>query len=183
MTTPAPLTLGDLATSLKGMSRADFLARHPHPFLFRQNEPGGAVEGLATTTAFNTMGLDPKKIRARAQKILTTPIFPVVKREGGNAFGLMVTMGRAANNDIVFPDQQVSKFHASLSKNHQGQWTLTDASSNGTWVDGVKLETRTPCPLRLDSSIDLARAVSLSFLVPERVFAEVESIWRREAHA
>ena len=177
-----PATLGEFASAVKGSRRADFLKQYPDPFLIRQNEPGAPFDKNSTTTAFNTMALNPEKIRARARAILATPIFPFKKRSGSNAFGLMITVGRAANNDIVLVDQQVSKFHASFSKNVQGQWTITDASSNGTWVDGTRLEPRVARPLTAGASIDLARAALLLFTPPERMFDEIETIWRREGH-
>jgi hypothetical protein len=173
-----PATIGDFAVSLKGTTRGDFLARFPHPFLVRQNDAGQPGRNLSTTS-FNTMAMDPQKIRARAREVLLLPIFAVTKRAGGNAFGLMITMGRAPNNDIVFHETQISKFHANFAKSAKGEWTITDSSSNGTWVDGKRLEARVAQTLRADSSIELAHAVVLTFLTPERAFDEVESILRR----
>ncbi len=178
-----PPTLGEFAAALKGTRRPDYLARFPEPFLLRQNEPGAPFDRSSTTTAFNTMALTPEKIRSRARAILAIPIYAFRKRLNGNAFGLMITVGRAANNDIVLVDQQVSKFHANFARNVQGQWTITDSSSNGTWVDGRRLETRTAQPLLPGASIDLAHAVLLSFLPAERMFDEIETVWRREGLA
>ena len=65
---------------------------------------------------------------------------PVAKRLGGNPFANMITIGRAANNDIVLAEGSVSKFHAFL-RTTEGGLLLVDAdSSNGTYVNGTRLD-------------------------------------------
>ena len=66
-------------------------------------------------------------------------IAPLMKR--ANSFG-MVTVGRAINNDIVLPYEDISKCHAFFVSKPEG-WSLMDAgSTNGTFVRGKKLEPR-----------------------------------------
>ncbi len=59
----------------------------------------------------------------------------------GNAFALGITVGRTENNDVVLPDQSVSRFHAYFQLDSRlGGWKLVDAESkNGTWVGALKL--------------------------------------------
>jgi tRNA A-37 threonylcarbamoyl transferase component Bud32 len=55
------------------------------------------------------------------------------------------TIGRTAGNDIIVPDPTVSRRHARLVF-HGGQWYLEDLdSSNGTFVNGVRIAR--PAPL------------------------------------
>jgi pSer/pThr/pTyr-binding forkhead associated (FHA) protein len=71
---------------------------------------------------------------------------------------MMVTVGRAANNDIVLPYDSISKFHAYFS-NVGNTWTLTDAkSTNGSFVMGRKLDGDLKEKLDLDKNpvLDLA---------------------------
>jgi hypothetical protein len=51
----------------------------------------------------------------------------------------VVRLGRAADNDVVISDQNVSRYHAQLRWVQSG-WLVYDlTSTNGTWVDGDRL--------------------------------------------
>ena len=55
----------------------------------------------------------------------------------------MVTVGRAEDNDLVLGDPEVSRHHARLEPDGQG-WRAVDlGSTNGTWVNGVRLNAAT----------------------------------------
>lgn len=98
------------------------------------------------TLAGGDAGLDPR--------FLT--ITSVVKRPGANPFSLMVTIGRAANNDIQISFSEISKFHAYLTRG-EGHWTLTDAgSTNGTFLGGSRLKPRSPTQVEYGVEIGLA---------------------------
>ena len=58
---------------------------------------------------FSTVQFDPARIAKEREE---ARILPIQKREDGNAFGLMITLGRANNNDLVINDSRISKFHA-----------------------------------------------------------------------
>jgi hypothetical protein len=51
----------------------------------------------------------------------------------------MVTVGRAEDNDLVLADPEVSRHHARLEPDGQGWRTVDLGSTNGTWVNGVRL--------------------------------------------
>ncbi|HEX2280401.1 MAG TPA: DUF3662 and FHA domain-containing protein [Thermomicrobiales bacterium] len=54
-----------------------------------------------------------------------------------------VRVGRAADNDLVLTDPEVSRHHARLETDGQG-WRIVDlGSTNGTWVNGERLGTGT----------------------------------------
>ncbi len=56
----------------------------------------------------------------------------------------IVNIGRADYCDIVIPDDSVSSQHAKLTR-REGVWVLTDlGSTNGTLVDGEKVEGDVP---------------------------------------
>jgi hypothetical protein len=57
----------------------------------------------------------------------------------------VVTVGRAESNDHVLSDAQVSRRHARLEANKSGDgWHVVDLSStNGTWVNGTRVEQAT----------------------------------------
>ena len=56
----------------------------------------------------------------------------------------IVNIGRADYNDMQIPDDSVSSQHAKLTR-REGIWVLTDlGSTNGTMVDGERIEGDTP---------------------------------------
>jgi pSer/pThr/pTyr-binding forkhead associated (FHA) protein len=64
-----------------------------------------------------------------------------------NPFAGMVTLGRAANNDVCLYSGSVSKVHAYFQQDAE-RWTVRDGgSANGTFVDGVRLDANVPTPL------------------------------------
>jgi len=56
----------------------------------------------------------------------------------------IVNIGRADYNDIMLDDESVSSQHAKLTR-REGLWILVDlGSTNGTMVDGERIEEDTP---------------------------------------
>lgn len=116
-------SLYPFVTALHKQGAEAFLEAHPHPVL--------VVHPFA------------EKARAKFQTVTSdagegtgTSVAAVAKREGANAFGMMITIGRAANNDIVIRAPDVSKFHAYVRRDGE-RWQITDAGSRfGTAVDG-----------------------------------------------
>lgn len=65
----------------------------------------------------------------------------------------VVTIGRGSQNDIVLADDSVSTTHARLEYQDDG-WRLTDLeSTNGTFVDSVRLAPGAPTPLQYGASV------------------------------
>ncbi len=90
----------------------------------------------------------------------------IKKREGANHFGIMVTIGRAKNNDIQIPAGEVSKFHAYVMFKG-AEASITDAGSTcGTRVgDRVLESTKERAPLSDGDKVYLGN-VQLTFLSP-----------------
>ncbi|MGQ9525238.1 MAG: FHA domain-containing protein [Armatimonadota bacterium] len=91
---------------------------------------------------------------------------PVLLGEDGKVVSLrngVNTIGRREGNDIVIPDPYVSSRHAEISL-QEGTVTLTDkASTNGTLVNGERIEPNTPKELHDGDTVTFAR-VSFRFL-------------------
>src|SRR5207302_10503529 len=72
-------------------------------------------------------------------------------RKVQSTFPSMITVGRTDNNDLVVPDEQVSKFHAFFRLVGE-RVEISDAGSrNGTFVGGRRIESRgasVPLPAR-----------------------------------
>jgi FHA domain len=59
-----------------------------------------------------------------------------------------VTLGRESHNDLVLESSTVSRDHAAFSF-RDGRWYLEDrGSSNGTFLNGTRVQPGTPLPLR-----------------------------------
>jgi len=154
----------EFAKRFAPLSEEAFTERVTRPHLYFPNLPE-----LAPEEHFRTIRLVPG---AAPPDIGLQGILAVDKAES-NAFGMMITLGRAANNDLVVPDQRVSKFHAYLRR--QGDtWTLTDANStNGTRVDGVPVPPHQGVPLRSGAQIELSQAIEILFLEPPELYSKV----------
>jgi hypothetical protein len=65
----------------------------------------------------------------------------------------VVSIGSGPQNDVVIPDDSVSKIHARLEY-ADGAWRLTDLNStNGTYVEGVRLAPEVPTPVDYGFSV------------------------------
>lgn len=93
----------------------------------------------------------------------------LVKRPG-NAFPQFVSVGRAANNDLVIAVERVSKFHAYFT-NEGGRWSITDyRSTNGTKLNGEKLEPNQPHAVTTGDTVEFGDQVELRFLEPAALY-------------
>jgi len=79
-------------------------------------------------------------------------VYPLVKKPGA-AFAAKITVGRTQNNDVVFNDVTVSRFHAYLRPS-SNDWQVCDAGSkNGTCLGGQKLPARRETAIAAGTSI------------------------------
>lgn len=109
----------------------------------------------------------------------------LLKRPGSNAFATMITIGRAANNDVEVPAKDVSKFHAYVRTEADGTMSFTDAGSSfGTTLDGRKLEPRFErAPLVDGVEIRLGSTVRMVFVAAAHVQQRVIDLIPRSASA
>ena len=139
-------------SAVTSMSRQDFVTRYAGRFLCVLLEESDSED----TPAFRTLGgvMPPRRGGA------TLHVYPLVKRDAANPFSMMITFGRAPNNDLYVELSQVSKFHGYFSQAGEA-WQVTDAgSTNGTYVDGVRLEPRRPALVEPGSQLRLGEATA-----------------------
>ena len=151
-------------------SREEFLRAHPEPVFVVEPFVHDAQAKFHTTAGAGAPGTGHAVARVR-------------KREGANAFGIMVTIGRAKNNDIELMAPDVSKFHAYLMQGADGGWAITDAGSTyGTEVGGRRLQPRTDrVALKVGSQVRVG-SVRLTFLDPPAFYEYLKNPERaREA--
>lgn len=158
----------------------DFIARFPHAALvFRAG--GGADPGFDTVhgvgpepeTATDLPLLSPHDAlvapegvaEAVGDELLLDDVQFLVKSTR-NPFRDMITVGRSSNNDLVLVQPTVSKVHATFVRDDSG-WSIIDpGSTNGTSVDGRRLERGKAARLHDNTRVQLGSDVVAHFFTP-----------------
>jgi hypothetical protein len=118
---------------ITSMTREQFIARMPHPFLLITQRPAETEAGFTTLT-------DEKRPVRKAVEILE------IVKAPNNPYPDRISIGRARNCDVVLRDPSVSKLHAHFL---QSKFELIDlGSQNGTCVNGHPLLRDRAHPLR-----------------------------------
>lgn len=75
------------------------------------------------------------------------------------------SIGRDLNCDIVFNDTTdvISRRHALLNVTSSGKMTIIDQSSNGTYVNGIRISQNVPVPITRKDTISLAHVAKLDW--------------------
>lgn len=137
---------------------------------------GGALPGLSRTESEDEADTTRVGIAALSQ-LPGDPLVIELKKSNQrmNAFALGVTVGRTENNDVVFPDESVSRFHGYFREEAGGtRWTFTDAgSTNGTFVAGVPLVPSKAFLLGARTQMRFG-SVEVLFLMPDALWAFIE---------
>ena len=134
------LLIKDFISVVSFLGRDEFLQRFAHPFLIQLSQE----ENPQDAPGFGTISGNIQKIMVE-QELANCRVLKIAK-QASNAFSMMVTVGRAENNDIIIRNGKVSKFHAYFNETGS-DWFITDGnSSNGTFVNGERLKPgdRTP---------------------------------------
>ena len=129
----APTKLPQFVQQEASLPREQFLKAFGVPILVQLTEPNAPPAKVS----FGTMSSRKEDMIFGESGLYVFPL----KKTATNAFAMMVTVGRATNNDIVLPYDSISKFHAYFSIAPGGGWILVDAKSmNGTFLEGRQLE-------------------------------------------
>ncbi len=86
-----------------------------------------------------------------------------------------VSIGRGSSSDVQLPDTTVSASHASVRVHQTGYAAFDEGSTNGTFVNGVRIASGRPKPLRSGDVIhvgNFAIAVEVAVAVPAGTTAE-----------
>ena len=122
----APATL----SGMQAIRNRDALAAPEAPTDLARNSTG----------AFRLLDVAKQKSRPLPERGARPLVLPLRKVQ--STFPSMITVGRTDDNDLVVPDEQVSKFHA-FFRIVGDRIELSDAGSrNGTFVGGRRLEAR-----------------------------------------
>lgn len=161
------ITIEAFRLQVEGTTLEKFVAAWPMPFLLQMNaSEANPLSPLETVRGpINTD-------ETRRDMTPPVPLFvhPIRKRHDHKT--PTITLGRSPQNDLVLDEPAVSRFHGAFLP--EGDiWTFVDKSSGGTWVDGRKIPTLRPYPLRPGSAIALGNSVYVTFLTPQMCFEAV----------
>jgi hypothetical protein len=123
------------------MTKAQFEAAHPHPFLLRRREPrrGETHQDWTERVAFDTGVVMPNQAPVSPPGLEDAQIFPVLKAPK-NPFPERISVGRALNCDLCLREASVSKLHAHFQNVAPDGGMLTDVkSANGTRINGKRI--------------------------------------------
>jgi pSer/pThr/pTyr-binding forkhead associated (FHA) protein len=161
-TTKSGLHIEDLRPDVARLSPEEFQDRYGDAFLllssagFKQPESATSTEvlllDLGDEVGERTAGVSVRVIPIRASK---------------NSLTHLITVGRAAKNDVKISDISVSRFHAFFKRSPAGGFQLQDAgSSNGTIVNETSVCTKEAGPPAAVKSGDNIRfgQVDVTFL-------------------
>lgn len=89
-----------------------------------------------------------------------------LKKSERNPFAALITVGRARNNDVVIEHPTVSKLHVIFTKVGPGWQVSDEGSSNGTFLNGVKLTAREKRSVAEGDSLRLGPDIVARFFEP-----------------
>ncbi len=159
----------------QAMDDEQFLAKHGRAFLVHFGEIGEQLLRAARpqrTLAFRGEVTSANVVTPMRVLKANFLVYPVIWT-GRSPYPRMITVGRTRNNDIILPDESVSKFHAffrsATTAPHlpAGVMTVQDGGSrNGTFVDGAQVpnaRTGGPVPIASGAQVRIG-SIQLTFL-------------------
>ena len=121
-----------IRTDLFGTRVTQRAARSDRPVPRQAQQPGGRSAGRQRRGA-------PTKLVVTQGSLAGTTVA---------LQGQTITLGRAHDSTIVLDDDYASSRHARIYPDRDGQWIVEDLrSTNGTYLDRMRLTTPTPIPL------------------------------------
>lgn len=89
-----------------------------------------------------------------------------------------ITIGRGDRCNIVIDDNRVSRQHAILRIYPLGKMEIVDQSQNGTWVNGVRIKSGMPFPIKRKDVVNFAGASQLNWsMVPNPMKCVWYAVW------
>jgi hypothetical protein len=147
-----PVYVNEYADELKKVGRESFVRTYPNPVLIVASLAGtlddGAQQGASTAVVSGATDL-------LHVTRLVGRVFVIVK--GRYSPPGPVTIGRTNDNDVAFPDYSVSKRHCQLAVVGRELRLIDNGSTNGTFLNGLRLAQRKPVVLNTGDTVTLGR--------------------------
>ena len=142
-----------------------FARAYPHPWLLRESKARSPSGSSGATM-----------LMPAAAVVASDGLALAIALEPARAGATQVTLGRGHACDVELEDGTLSQLHCVFLKAKDG-WAVEDVgSTNGTWVDGSRLNTRQAVPVADGARIQAAQVLL--------TFHDSPGLWRRlEAEA
>ncbi|MBX3468085.1 MAG: FHA domain-containing protein [Planctomycetes bacterium] len=157
---------------------AGFALAYPHPALTLR-VPTGAPAAPAKQVSLNDT-LDDEGVMALLGDPLDRTHVAFLLKSQRNPFGNIISVGRAASNDVCIDHSSVSKVHAVFTC-VGASWKVSDRKAkNGLYVNRVQLDPGASAPLEDGALIALGTQVEGTFHTPRGLWAFLELVRMRE---
>jgi hypothetical protein len=150
----ASVYLTDYADELKRVGEVVFRRRHPAPVLIVTGRAAELVAGPEGSSREITLLSKPAAGHAQALALMHR-VFPILKAPFSPRGPVLV--GRTSDNDVAIPEYSISKRHC-FFEFQPGEISLFDCgSTNGTLLNGRRLEPKKATRLNGGEIITLGR--------------------------
>ncbi|MFT3925344.1 MAG: FHA domain-containing protein [Myxococcales bacterium] len=164
-------SLAHYARTMAKLTETAFLAQISCPVLV---ESARVEVGAGGPSSFRTEYLDESDVSSRILPPDRREVLLLKKRVGA-AFSGHISIGRTPNLDLCIARTGVSKFHAYILE-ADGGYQITDKdSTNGTFVDGVRLSAGGTMKLRDGAEVRFATH-SFMFMLPGSFLKMLRSV-------
>jgi hypothetical protein len=141
-TTTSILRIEDLRSDAAQLSPEEFEDRHGDAFLLLSST---GFKPPMSTSSTEVLLLELDEEAGERTAGVSIRIMPI--RAAKSSHTHLITVGRAAKNDVAIADISISRFHAFFKRNSAGGFQLHDAgSTNGTMVNESSVCTKEAGP-------------------------------------
>ena len=170
MSPPENHALNHLRERAAHLSLEQFLQQRPDAVLiFRQLSPLNPAEEERSCFHTGHVAMFTSERAAPPAEL----VCHVITKRPGAIFGGQLTVGRTRNTDVCINHPKVSKLHAYFTRSGQGaalRYHIVDAgSTNGTWLNGLRLEGDQPRAIADGDSLRFGQPVC-AFYAPTGLY-------------
>ena len=147
--------LAECLELIRGKKLEEFVQEHPHPVLIGLGVIAAELQrnpAKAAGTMFVNLSVAPGDEESSPQ---LNQVFEIVQSSGGT--GSEILIGSSPDNDISIPDSSLSKTHAHFVLEGSECYIVDHGSTNGTFINGARVEIRKPALLKGGDVLTLGR--------------------------
>jgi len=163
------IRISDFMPELESLSEEAYLKRFPVPALllaipYLAKSEDSRISLADTVGGTGSRRLNPGEESKQAANYIA---WLFKKHEDG---GSIVTLGRAANNDVFILAPTVSKVHATFMA-FTRRWLISDRGAlNGLWLNGRRLEKNETKDVEDGDLLRFGEVVEARFLLPQSLY-------------